>query len=276
MAVRKNSASAKSEDMDEINLDSQEQETPKAEQEVPVKPEPPSAKPKESSVDPQILKIIQDQKKIIEEQAQLLKELKSKADSAKLPGDTDATYAEIENDMLDEPKRYFAYTYSFSILGYTIGNKEVKAPYGTEIRFRPWQRYTTRTSAARGVEVISISMFETRSKMVVQFLENHPYFNVRFYAHLGTVKNAAKDHVGYAVDASARVRAMNDHDVIHASTERGLPRHDNLNEMRRVLTEAIVKDMEKSHQNKIEKMALRDLETHLQNDQNLVGPSKES
>ena len=235
-----------------------EANNPEAPEESKGKAEKPS-----QSVDEKVVSRLEAMEQIVREQARIIEEM-AKARQAEAEnsaaselasilksvkgGDAPAipTLADIQEDMLDEPVRYFAYSYKFAILGYTApSGHEVKVPDGTEVMFGPFQRYSRKTTA-RGVDTVSISMFSTKSKRMVQFLDNHPFFNVRFFRATGRKDTiGVQDHM-YAVDAYHKVSKMSDMHVVEMLQNLGVPSSEDIGEMRKELIRRLATEMQAS------------------------------
>lgn len=207
--------------------------------------------------------ISQELLRIVEEQSRVIQELKARLDKEKDPiGDlslalknisqdsskasASPTLRDIQDDMLETPVSYFAYNYKFAILGYTApSGHEVKVPDGTEVMFNPFQRYSRKTTA-RGVDTVSISMFTTKSKRMVEFLDNHPYMNVRFFRATGKQQTVGlQDHM-YAVDAYHKVSKMTDMAVVEMLQGMGVPSSEDVQEMRKELIRRLASEMQSS------------------------------
>jgi hypothetical protein len=246
----------------DLEFDNQEPEEAKAEEaKAEEKPEPAKPgskaeeKPKEDAVEA-LRKIVEQQQELIERLAakleggdqsaagqlgQLLKKVEAGQDrdsAGKAP-----TLRDIQADMLDEPVRYFAYCYKFAILGYTADSgHEIKVPDGSEVKFDPFQRYSRKTTA-RGVDTVSISMYSTKSRRMVEFLDNHPFFNVRFYRATGRKEVVGMEDHMYAVDAYHKVSKMADMQVVEMLQNLGIPSSEDISEMRKELIRNLAAEM---------------------------------
>lgn len=161
----------------------------------------------------------------------------STEDHSEAMSDAEALMKSAVDDTLEFPVHFFAHNYKYCTFGYTLNGKAIRPP-GEEqkIPFTPYQRYKKASgNRNRGVVVVSISRFVTRSKEMVEFIKNSPKFGTMVFL---TPKNVKESEV-HLVDAmqmySNKVRAMSDTKIREESISAGLQVHPNPSLMRKNL-----------------------------------------
>ena len=154
---------------------------------------------------------------------------------------------EALDDMLPEPVMFFTHAYRSADFGYTKNNRAITPPGGEPIQFEPWQRYNRRNFAGknRGVETVSISQFKTWSKETVQYMMQHPDFNITFFLNPRDASDVEVHLVDLMAKFNQQVRGMSDQAVIAACKEKRITIHSDIVVLRKQLIKHMAEDEER-------------------------------
>jgi hypothetical protein len=160
--------------------------------------------------------------------------------------DADLAYVqELQEDWLDNPVVFFAFSYQFSIHGDMRRGVETIPPQGA-IRFKP----VIRTKRKRGKEtqVISVSSVVVHSKEVVDYLRTHTQYGILFFENVESAMNVDATWAQKMVEAQTSISRLSDIQVISRSQQEGIPVTQSPEDMRRQLVEKMAKRSIEQHE----------------------------
>jgi hypothetical protein len=160
--------------------------------------------------------------------------------------DADLAYVqELQEDWLDNPVVFFAFSYQFSIHGDMRRGVETIPPQGA-IRFKP----VIRTKRKRGKEtqVISVSSVVVHSKEVVDYLRSHTQYGILFFENVESAMNVDATWAQKMVEAQTSISRLSDIQVISRSQQEGIPVTQSPEDMRRQLVEKMAKRSIEQHE----------------------------
>jgi hypothetical protein len=162
---------------------------------------------------------------------------KLKLGSAKEDMQAGADYiAELEDDWLEVPVVFFAYSINFSIHGDNNLGKSTKPPHGA-VRFKPIIRTKRPGKGRRGEEVISVSSIKVHSKAVVEYLRNHSQFGIAFFENMDSVLNIDSGWAQRLIEANQSIQRLSDQQIIARCRQEGIPIGTDIVKMRKALVE---------------------------------------
>jgi hypothetical protein len=173
---------------------------------------------------------------------------KLKLGAAKEALESDADYiTELEEDWLDIPVVFFAYSINFSIHGDNNRGKSTKPPQGP-VRFRPIIR--TKRQGRKGPEIISVSSIKVHSSSVANYLRSHSQFGIAFFENMDSVLNIDSGWAQKLIEANQSIQRLSDQQIIARCRQENIPIGTDIIRMRKALVEGIA---EKSiaHQHKM-------------------------
>lgn len=166
---------------------------------------------------------------------ELVKEIRKK-DNAEIYS-ADSRYR-TEDDL--DPEDYIEngvafYTYSN---GYFISDdkrkgKPVLTPFGNTLKFE--FLHATKKTSGRNAVIEPVSMYVSYSKKEVKWLENHSYFNVKFFRDIKAVTNVDGRKAQKLSKAMGMVKGMSVHELAKACRERGISMAVDADDMRYAL-----------------------------------------
>jgi len=153
--------------------------------------------------------------------------------------DDDAQYiADLEEDWMESPVVFFAYSFNFSIHGDKTRGKATVPPHGA-LHFKPIIRSKRQT--ARGVEVISVSSIKVNSRSVANYLRKHSHFGISFFESMEEVLSLDTGWAQRLIEANQSVLRLSEQQVIARSRQEGLPIGVDIAQMRKDLVATIAK-----------------------------------
>jgi hypothetical protein len=160
--------------------------------------------------------------------------------------DADLAYVqELQDDWLENPVVFFAFSYQFSIHGDMRRGVETIPPQGA-IRFKP----VIRTKRKRGKEtqVISVSSVVVHSKEVVDYLRTHTQYGILFFENVESAMNVDATWAQKMVEAQTAISRLSDIQVISRAQQEGIAVSQSPEDMRRQLVEKMAKRSIEQHE----------------------------
>lgn len=160
--------------------------------------------------------------------------------------DADLAYVqELQDDWLENPVVFFAFSYQFSIHGDMRRGIETIPPQGA-IRFKP----VIRTKRKRGKEtqVISVSSVVVHSKEVVDYLRSHTQYGILFFENVESAMNVDATWAQKMVEAQTAISRLSDIQVISRAQQEGIAVSQSPEDMRRQLVEKMAKRSIEQHE----------------------------
>jgi hypothetical protein len=145
---------------------------------------------------------------------------------------------DLEDDWLEVPVVFFAYSFEFSIHGDKKMGKESAPPHGV-VKFKPVIR--TKRQGRRGEEVISVSSVKIQSKAVAEYLRNHSQFGIAFFENMDSVLNMNTDWAQRLIEANQSIQRLSDQQIISRCRQEGITIGTDISKMRKTLVEKIAK-----------------------------------
>lgn len=192
-----------------------------------------------------VQKMMQDAE---ERMMNMFKSQMSKMNLSKDKEDLDADLAyvqKLQDDWLENPVVFFAFSYQFSIHGDMRRGVETIPPQGA-IRFKP----VIRTKRKRGKEtqVISVSSVVVHSKEVVDYLRTHTQYGILFFENVESAMNVDATWAQKMVEAQTAISRLSDIQVISRAQQEGIPVSQSPEDMRRQLVEKMAKRSIEQHE----------------------------
>lgn len=164
---------------------------------------------------------------------------KLKTASAKKELDSDLDYvSELEDDWLEVPVVFFAFSFNFSIHGDKKRGIESEPPHGA-IKFKPLIR--TKRKSGKEVQVVSVSSVKIQSKSVVEYLRDHSQYGIAFYENMESAMNIDSTWAQKMVEAQQSIGRLSDMQVIARAKQEGISVSQSPERMRRELVEITAK-----------------------------------
>lgn len=142
--------------------------------------------------------------------------------------------SELEDDWLDQPVVFFAFSFNFSIHGDKKRGVEDTPPHGP-VRFSPLIR--TKRKGQRGTQVISVSSVKVQSRELVDYLRNHSQFGVAFYENMGSAYNVDSTWAQKMIEAQQSISRLSDMQVIARAKQENISVSQSPEAMRKQLIE---------------------------------------
>lgn len=174
--------------------------------------------------------------------------------------------AELEQDWLESPVVFFAYSINFSIHGDKQRGKLTVPPQGA-VRFKPVIR--TKRKRGKEEEVISVSSVKIHSKSVVDWLRSHSQFGIAFFENMDSVLNIDSGWAQRLIEANQSIQRLSDQQVIARCRQEELPIGTDVVKMRKAL---VAKVAEKSikHQEEMRNGKLKRANIDVASDRQIV------
>lgn len=148
---------------------------------------------------------------------------------------TDEDYvSDLEDDWLDQPVVFFAFSFNFAIHGDKKRGIESLPPSGP-IRFQPLIR--TKRRRQRDVQVISVSSVKIQSREVVEYLRGHSQFGIAFYENMGSAINVDSTWAQKMIEAQQSISRLSDMQIIARAKQEGISVTQSPETMRKQLIE---------------------------------------
>jgi hypothetical protein len=177
------------------------------------------------------------EEKLMNKFSNQLEKLKTKKAVEQL--DEDLAYvAELEEDWLDIPVVFFAFSFNFSIHGDKKRGIEEEPPGGA-VKFQPLIR--TKRRGQKGIQVISVSSVKVQSKQLMNYLRSHSQFGIAFYESVGSVMSVDATWAQKMVEAQQSITRLSDIQVIARAKQEGISVSQSPESMRRQLVENMAK-----------------------------------
>ena len=164
---------------------------------------------------------------------------KLKTANAKKELDDDLEYvSDLEDDWLDVPVVFFAFSFNFSIHGDKKRGVDTEPPHGA-IKFKPLIR--TKRRSGKETQVISVSSVKIQSKSVVEYLRSHTQDGIAFYENMESAMNIDSTWAQKMVEAQQSIGKLSDMQVIARAKQEGISVSQSPEKMRRELVETTAK-----------------------------------
>lgn len=146
--------------------------------------------------------------------------------------ENEAYIQDLEEDWLDVPVVFFAYSINFSIHGDNCRGKATKPPQGA-VRFKPIIR--SKRKGRKGDEVISVSSIKIQSKSAAEYLRNHSQFGIAFFENMDSVLNIDSGWAQKLVEANQSIQKLSDQQIIARCRQQKIPISADVPSMRKAL-----------------------------------------
>lgn len=162
--------------------------------------------------------------------------------------DSDLAYVQdLQEDWLEQPVVFFAFSMNFSIHGDKKRGVESTPPHGA-IKFKPLVR--TKRKRSRDVQVISVSSIKVNSKEEVEYLRNHSLYGIAFFENMTSAMAVDSTWAQKMMEAQQSITRLSDMQVIARIQQEGLSVTNSPEAMRRQLVE-ITAERSKAQQDKM-------------------------
>ena len=155
-----------------------------------------------------------------------------------LDGDLDYV-KDLEDDWLDAPVVFFAFSFNFSIHGDKKRGAEDVPPHGA-LRFQPLIR-TKKRGVKGNIQVVSVSSVKVQSREVVDYLRNHSQFGIAFYENMESAMNVDATWAQKMIEAQQSIARLSDTQIIARAKQEGISVSQSPEMMRKQLVETIAK-----------------------------------
>jgi len=164
---------------------------------------------------------------------------KLKTASAKKELDDDLDYvADLEDDWMEQPVVFFAFSFNFSIHGDKRRGVDTEPPHGP-IKFQPLIR--TKRRSGKETQVVSVSSVKVNSKSVVDYLRSHTQYGIAFYENMESAMNIDSTWAQKMVEAQQSIGKLSDMQIIARAKQEGISVSQSPERMRRELVELTAK-----------------------------------
>lgn len=175
------------------------------------------------------------QKMMKEMEEKFMNQINKITSSVKNSEYSEANYvADLEEDWLDVPVVFFAFSFNFSIHGDKKRGIE-ELPPGGAVRFVPLIR--TKKKGQKGIQVISVSSVKVQSKSLVDYLRGHSQFGIAFYENMESALNIDATWAQKMVEAQQSISRLSDMQVIARAKQEGISVSQSPEGMRKQLVE---------------------------------------
>lgn len=149
--------------------------------------------------------------------------------------DADLDYVQnLQDDWLEQPVVFFAFSMNFSIHGDKKRGVETTPPNGP-IKFKPLVR--TKRKRNRDVQVISVSSIKVNSAAEVEYLRNHSQYGIAFFENMTSAMAVDSTWAQKMMEAQQSISRLSDMQVIARIQQEGLSVTNSPEAMRRQLVE---------------------------------------
>lgn len=142
--------------------------------------------------------------------------------------------SDLEEDWLDIPVVFFAFSFHFAIHGDKKRGIE-ELPPGGAVRFVPLIR--TKKKGQKGIQVISVSSVKVQSKSLVDYLRGHSQFGIAFYENMESALNVDATWAQKMVEAQQSISRLSDMQIIARAKQEGISVSQSPEGMRKQLVE---------------------------------------
>lgn len=175
------------------------------------------------------------QKMMKEMEEKFMNQINKITSSVKNSEYSEANYvADLEEDWLEVPVVFFAFSFNFSIHGDKKRGIE-ELPPGGAVRFVPLIR--TKKKGQKGIQVISVSSVKVQSKSLVDYLRGHSQFGIAFYENMESALNIDATWAQKMVEAQQSISRLSDMQVIARAKQEGISVSQSPEGMRKQLVE---------------------------------------
>lgn len=162
--------------------------------------------------------------------------------------DADLDYVQnLQDDWLEQPVVFFAFSMNFSIHGDKKRGVETTPPNGP-IKFKPLVR--TKRKRNRDVQVISVSSIKVNSAAEVEYLRNHSQYGIAFFENMTSAMAVDSTWAQKMMEAQQSISRLSDMQVIARIQQEGLSVTNSPEAMRRQLVE-LTAERAKAQQDKL-------------------------
>jgi hypothetical protein len=162
--------------------------------------------------------------------------------------DADLQYVEeLQEDWLEQPVVFFAFSMNFSIHGDKKRGVESTPPHGA-IKFKPLVR--TKRKRSRDVQVISVSSIKVNSQIEVDYLRNHSQYGIAFFENMTSAMAVDSTWAQKMMEAQQSISRLSDMQIIARVQQEGLSVTNSPEAMRRQLVE-LTAERAKNQQDKM-------------------------
>jgi hypothetical protein len=162
--------------------------------------------------------------------------------------DADLQYVEeLQEDWLEQPVVFFAFSMNFSIHGDKKRGVESNPPHGA-IKFKPLVR--TKRKRSRDVQVISVSSIKVNSQLEVDYLRNHSQYGIAFFENMTSAMAVDSTWAQKMMEAQQSISRLSDMQIIARVQQEGLSVTNSPEAMRRQLVE-LTAERAKNQQDKM-------------------------
>lgn len=162
--------------------------------------------------------------------------------------DADLAYVQdLQEDWLEQPVVFFAFSMNFSIHGDKKRGVESIPPHGA-IKFKPLVR--TKRKRSRDVQVISVSSIKVNSQVEVDYLRNHSQYGIAFFENMTSAMAVDSTWAQKMMEAQQSISRLSDMQIIARVQQEGLSVTNSPEAMRRQLVE-LTAERAKNQQDKM-------------------------
>jgi hypothetical protein len=160
---------------------------------------------------------------------------KIKTNVAQKDIDADLDYIQdLQDDWLEQPVVFFAFSLNFSIHGDKKRGIESTPPNGA-IKFKPLVR--TKRKRGRDVQVVSVSSVKIQSQSELDYLRNHSQYGIAFFENMTSAMAVDSTWAQKMMEAQQSISRLSDMQVIARIQQEGLSVSQSPEAMRRQLVE---------------------------------------
>jgi len=167
-----------------------------------------------------------------------INKLKSQSKTAAAYDEDLAYVNDLEDDWMETPTIFFAFSLNFSIHGDKKRGLEALPPQGP-IKFNPLIR--TKRKGQRGVQVISVSSVKVHSKEVAEYLRGHSQYGIAFYENMSSALNVDSTWAQKMIEAQQSIGRLSDMQIIARAKQEGISVSQSPEAMRKQLVEITAK-----------------------------------
>lgn len=161
-----------------------------------------------------------------------------KAASQEYLDEEESYVRDLEEDWLDTPVVFFAFSFNFAIHGDKKRGVETAPPHGA-IKFKPLIR--TKKKGLKGIQVVSVSSVKINSKVEAEYVRSHSQFGIAFYENMESALNVDSTWAQKMVEAQQSISRLSDMQIIARAKQEGVSISQSPEGMRRQLVELVAK-----------------------------------
>lgn len=145
---------------------------------------------------------------------------------------------DLEDDWMETPVIFFAFSLNYSIHGDKKRGLETEPPQGP-IKFSPLIR--TKRKGQRGIQVISVSSVKVHSREVAEYLRGHSQYGIAFYENMSSALNVDSTWAQKMIEAQQSIGRLSDMQIIARAKQEGISVTQSPEAMRKQLVEITAK-----------------------------------